>query len=70
MPSGALTTIQTKLIFDYRKKEGKTHIRAYDGAKVEQVNSFRFLGLNITEHLLWSSHISTLTNETALGMET
>lgn len=30
------------------------------GAGVEQVNSFRFQGINITEDVSWSSHITTL----------
>ena len=30
------------------------------GAEVEQMNSFRFLGINITEDVSWSSHITTL----------
>ncbi len=30
------------------------------GAEVEQVNSFRFLGISITKNLSWSSYISTL----------
>ena len=43
------------------KKEAKTHIPVYiSGAEVEQVNSFKFLGISITENLSWTSHISTL----------
>ncbi len=39
----------------------KTHSPVYiNGAEVEQVNSFRFLGISITNNLIWSSHISTL----------
>ena len=30
------------------------------GAEVEQVNRFRFLGIDITENLSWSSHTFTL----------
>ncbi len=50
-----------ELIIDFRKKEEKTHSHVYvSGAKVEQVNSFRFLRISITENLSWTSHISTL----------
>ncbi len=50
-----------ELIIDFRKKEAMTHIPVYiSGAEVEQMNSFRFLGIGITKNLLWTSHISTL----------
>ncbi len=50
-----------ELIIDFRKKEEKTHTPVYvSGAEVEQVNSFRFLGISITKNLSWSFHISTL----------
>ena len=50
-----------RLIVDFRKKKAKTHTPVYiSGAEVEQVNSFRFLGINITENLSWTSRISTL----------
>ena len=40
-----------KLVY-LRKKEPKTHTPVYiSGTEVEQVNSFRFLGINITENL-------------------
>lgn len=32
-------------------------------SKVEQVNSFRFLWIHVTEELSWSSHISTRLNK-------
>ncbi len=50
-----------ELIIDFRKKGEKTHTSVYrSGAEVEQVNSFRFLGISITKNLSWSSHISNL----------
>ncbi len=56
-----LNVSQTKeLIVDFRKKEMKSHTPVeINGAEVEG-NSFRFLGISITENLSWSSHISTL----------
>ncbi len=44
-----------ELIIDSRKKETMTHTPVYiSGAEVEQVNSFRFLGISITENLSWT----------------
>ncbi len=51
----------TEPIIDFRKKEMKTHTPVnISGAKVEQVNSFRFLGISITENLPWTTNLSTL----------
>ncbi|KAI3355020.1 hypothetical protein L3Q82_004560 [Scortum barcoo] len=48
------------LIIGFRIKEMTIHTPVYlSGAEVEQVNSFRFLGISITKNLSWSSHIST-----------
>ncbi len=48
-----------ELITDFREKEAKTHTPVYSsGAEKKQVNSFRFLGINITENLSWSSPMS------------
>ncbi len=57
-----LSVSKTKeLVTDFRKKERKTHTPVYiSGAEVEQVNSFRFLGISITENLSWSSHTTTM----------
>ncbi len=57
-----LNVSKTKeLIVDFRKKEAKTHNPVYiNGAEVEQVSSFKFLGINITENLSWTSHISVV----------
>ena len=51
-----------ELIVDFfRKKEAKKHTPVYiSGAEVEQVNSYRFLGITITENLPQSSYITTL----------
>ncbi len=57
-----LNVSKTKeLIVDFRKKEAKTHKPVYiNGAEVEQVSSFKLLGINITENLSWTSHISAV----------
>ncbi len=55
-----------ELIIDFRKKETKTNTPVYiSGAEVEQVNSFMFLGISITENLSWTSHISTLVKKSS-----
>lgn len=52
------------LIIDFRVK---THSPVYiSGAEVEQVNSFSFLSISVTENLSWSSHISTWLRETTM----
>ena len=43
-----------ELSVDFRKKEAKTHLPVYiSGAEIEQVNSCRFLGIDITDNLSW-----------------
>lgn len=47
-----------ELIVDMRKKEAKTEIPVdINGAEVERVNNFRFVGINITDNLSCSLHI-------------
>ena len=41
-----------ELIFDFGTKKAKTHTTVYiSGAELEQVNSFMFLGINVTKNL-------------------
>ena len=48
--------IKTKeMIVDYRKKRTEHAPILIDGAAVEQVESFKFLGVHITNRLTWSS---------------
>jgi hypothetical protein len=50
--------IKTKeMIVDYRKKRTEQVLILIDGAVVEQVESFKFLGVHITNKLTWSKHI-------------
>ena len=52
-----MTVIKTKeMIVDYRKGGLSTHPILIDGAVVEHVESFKFLGVHITNKLLWSKH--------------
>ncbi|KAM9503106.1 uncharacterized protein ACWYII_000552 isoform 1-T1 [Salvelinus alpinus] len=45
---------------DYRKRRAKQAPINIDGAVVEQVESFKFLGVHITNKLSWSKHSKTV----------
>jgi hypothetical protein len=45
---------------DYRKKKIEHTPILIDGAAVEQVESFKFLGVHITNKLTWSKHSMTV----------
>jgi hypothetical protein len=48
--------IKTKeMIVDYRKKRSEHAPILIDGAAVDQVESFKFLGVHITNKLTWST---------------
>ena len=49
-----------ELIVDYRKMRPEHDPIDIDGAIVEQVESFKFLGVHITSKLPWSKHIKTV----------
>ena len=49
-----------KLIVDYRKRQAEKAPINIDGAVVEQVESFKFLGVHITNELSWSKHTKTV----------
>jgi hypothetical protein len=48
------------MIVDYRKKRTEHTPILIDGAVVEQVESFKFLGVHITNKLTWSKHTKTV----------
>jgi hypothetical protein len=53
----SFNVIKTKeMIVDYRKRRIKHTPILIDGAAVEQVESFKFLGVHITNKLSWSKH--------------
>jgi hypothetical protein len=57
----SLNTIKTKeMILDYRKRRTEHASILIDGAVVEQVESFKFLGVHITNKLTWSKHTKTV----------
>ena len=57
----SLNVIKTKeMIVDYRKKWIEHAPILIDRAAVEQVESFKFLGVHITNKLEWSKHTKTV----------
>ena len=48
------------MIVDYRKRSTKHVPILIDGAVVEQVESFKFLGVHINNKLDWSKHTKTV----------
>ena len=56
-----MNVIKTKeIIVDYRKKRTEHAPILINGAAVEQVESFKFLGVHITNKLTWSKHTKTV----------
>ena len=61
----SLKVIKTKeMIVDYRKKRAEHAPILIDMAAAEQVESFKFLGVHITNQLTWSKHIKTVLKRT------
>ena len=57
----SLRVIKTKeMIVDYRKRRTEHMPILIDMAVVEQVESFKFLGVHITNKLTWSHHTKTV----------
>ena len=48
------------MIVDYRKRRTEHAPILIDGAVVEQVESFKFLGVHINNKLEWSKHTKTV----------
>ena len=56
-----LNVIKTKeMIVDCRKRRNEHAPILIDGAVVEQVERFKFLGVHITNKLTWSKHTKTV----------
>ena len=56
----SLSVIKTKeMLVDYMKKGTEHTPILINGAVVEQVESFKFLGVHINNKLTWSKHIKT-----------
>ena len=49
-----------EMIVDYSKKRTEHTSILINGAAVEQVESFKFLGVHITNKLTWSKHTMTV----------
>ena len=57
----SLNVIKTKeMIVDYRKRRAEHAPILIDSAVLEQVESFKFLGVHITNELSWSKHTKTV----------
>ena len=57
----SLNVSKTKeLIVDYSKRRVEQALINIDGAEVERVESFKFLGVHITNELSWSKHTKTV----------
>ena len=57
----SLNIIKTKeMIVDYRKRRTQHAPIVIDGAVLEQVESFKFIGVHITNKLEWSKHTKTV----------
>ena len=57
----SLNGIKTKeMIVGLQEKEDRAHPILIDRAVVEQVESFKFLGVHITNKLTWSKHTKTV----------
>ena len=46
----------TEMIVDFRKQQREHPPIHIDGTVVEKVESFKFLGIHITDKLKWSNH--------------
>ncbi len=57
----SLNVSKTKeLIVDFRKRQQRPYTpRMISGTPVERVSSFKYLGVNISEDLTWTTHIQT-----------
>ncbi len=57
----SLNVSKTKeLIVDFRKRQQRTYTPLMiSGTPVERVSSFKYLGVNISEDLTWTTHIQT-----------
>ena len=59
----SIDVTETKeMIVDYRKRRTEHAPILIDGAVVEQVESFKFLGVHITNKLSWSKHTKRVLN--------
>jgi hypothetical protein len=57
----SLNVIKTKeMMVNYRKMRTEHSSILIDGAVVEQVESFKFLGFHITKKRTWSKHTKTV----------
>ena len=51
---------KTKLIVDFRKQQWEHPLSTLTATAVEKVESFKFLGVHVTDKLHWSTHTDTV----------
>jgi hypothetical protein len=56
----SLNMIKTKMIVNYRKRRTEHTPILINGAVVEQVESFKFIGVHITNKLTWPKYTKTV----------
>jgi hypothetical protein len=53
------------MIVDFRKQQREHHPNHIEGTAVEKVESFKFLGVHITDKLKWSTYTDSVVNNSA-----
>ncbi len=74
---GARTTVSLslnvrntkELIVDFRKRQQRPYTLMISGTPVERVSSFKYLGVNISEDLTWTTHIQTQIKKVLLSLQ-
>ena len=49
-----------KIVINFRKRSGRHATVFINGDEVEMVESFKFLGIQITNNLFWSLHANAI----------
>ena len=57
------------MIMDFRKRQREHPPIDIDGTAVEKVESFKFLGIHITDKLKWSTHTDSVAKKAPLQLQ-
>ena len=55
------------MIMDFRKQQREHTPIHIDGTTVEKVESFKFLSVNITDKLKWSTHTESVVKKASIS---